>query len=229
MAKKVVKKKIMKTTRKSKKQEIKDAYEKERLRIIFEYSPIAIWEEDFSAVAKLKTALEKKQVTNVRKYLKAHPELVKKTFRELKVLDVNKAAIHLYGAKSKKELIENLGKSFNRDIINVMTNEFVTLIEGSTTFEAEFKSRTLSGQSYDVSLRVSVPDMYKDTFERVIVTFLDISIQKKMERHLRRMAQTDSLTGVLNHVAIKRRFKEEYIRAKRYRESLSMRQMQRWK
>ena len=197
-------------------------YEKERLRIIFEYSPVAIWEEDFSALARLREKLKKRGATNYRKYLKDHPELVKETFRGLKVLDVNNAALDLYGAKTKQELMANLGKTIHKEAMVVLVDEFATLIEGKRIFEAEFKSKTLSGVLlYDVAMRVSVPQIYKDSFKRVIVTLQDISVQKKLERHLRKLAQTDGMTGFLNHNAINRKLEEEFQRAKRYGLKLS--------
>lgn len=203
------------------KQFINQQYKQERLKIIFEYSPVAIWEEDFSALAELKKTMEKAKAKDIKKYLKEDPDLVKRTFRKFKVLDVNKAAIRLYGARSKKELIANLDKIFNKDVAGILVDEFTALLEGKSIFEAEFKSKTLDGETYDVLLRVSVPEMFKGSFERVIVTFLDISVQKKLERNLRRLAQIDGLTKLFNQVAIKQRLKEEFIRAKRYNQNLS--------
>ncbi len=196
-------------------------YKQDRLKIIFEYSPIAIWEEDFSVLAKLKKKLKKLKVTDVRKYLSEHEDVVKDTFRGLKVLDVNKAAIELYGANSKKELMANLGKTFHREAVPVLIDEFVALLKGDETFHAIFKSKRMSGRAYDVSMRVSVPMMCRDSFKRVIVTLQDISVQKKYERHLKRLAQTDGLTRVLNHHAICYRLEEEWRRAKRYNLDLS--------
>lgn len=196
-------------------------YEQERLRIIFEYSPVAVWEEDFSALAKLKKIIETKKVSNVRIFLKENPELVTETFRNIKVLDVNRAALNLYGVKSKKELIANLGKSIHREAFNVLVDEFASLIEGKTFYEVEFKSRTVTGRLYDVAMRVSVPEMYKNSFQRVIVTFEDISVQKKMERDLMKMAQIDGLTKLYNQNTIIKKLEEEFMRAKRYHLELS--------
>ena len=196
-------------------------YDIERFEIMFKYSPIAIWEEDFSALVKLRAILEKENVSHIRSYLCEHPKLVEQTFRSLKVVDVNQAALELYGASSKKELIENLGKRIHHEALNVMVDEFASLLEGRTIFEAEFKSRTLGGRLYDVIMRVSVPEVYKKNFKRVIVTFQDISVQKKYERHLQRLAQTDGLTKILNHNAVRYRLEEEFLRAKRYHLNLS--------
>lgn len=199
----------------------KKGYDRDRLSIIFEYSPVAIWEEDFSALAKLRATLKKRKVTDIHPYLSEHQELVSETFRKLKVLDVNRAALNLYGAKTKQELFSNLGKTIHKDAMHVLIDEFSALLNGQEIFEAQFKSRTLSGRLYDVAIRVSVPEVYKETFTRVIVTLQDISVQKRYERHLKRLAQTDGLTKVLNHNAIRYRLEEEFTRAKRYHLDLS--------
>jgi diguanylate cyclase (GGDEF)-like protein len=191
-------------------------YHQDRWRIIFEYSPVAIWEEDFSALAKLRNDLKQKGVKNFRSYLDKNREVVQATFRKLVVLNVNQEALKLYGAKTKKELFAHLGKTIHADVMGVLIDEFAALLEGKKTFEAQVKSRTLTGRSYDVAMRVSVPDVYQDTFKRVVVTFQDISYQKRYERHLKRLAQTDGLTRILNHGAICYRLEEEFRRALRY-------------
>lgn len=196
-------------------------YEQEKFELIFENLPIAIWEEDLSALAKLRKYLKEKEVVNIRNYLSQNPELVKKTFHNIRILDVNNAALKLYGAKSKKELIGNFGKTFNKEAFEIIIDEFATLLEGRLYFSAEFKSRTLTGKFYDVLLHVSVPERYQHTLERVIVTLEDISERKKLERNLRQRAQIDGLTKLLNHNAVTQRLEEEVLRAKRYKLSLS--------
>ncbi|MBF0385381.1 MAG: sensor domain-containing diguanylate cyclase, partial [Candidatus Omnitrophica bacterium] len=196
-------------------------YQQQRLGIIFEYSPVAIWEEDFSAFAKLRKTVEKAKVDDIRAFLLSHPQLVNNTFRSLKILDVNRAALRLYGAKSKDELISNLGKTIHKHVFNVLVDEFTALLEGKDTFETEFRSRTIDGKTYDVRMKLSLPEVYKDSYKRVIVTLEDISVQRKYERHLKRLAQTDGLTMVLNQNALRYRLEDEFARAKRYHLDLS--------
>ena len=193
-----------------------DDYQKERFKLIFEYSPVAIWEEDYSPVYKLKKQLRDKKVSDVHAYLNEHSQVVLGAFRKIKVLNINKAALRLYGAKSKKELLENLDKTIHKDAIRVITEEFAALITGKQIFEADFKSKTLDGKLNDVKLCVAVPDIYKETFERVIVTLQDITKEKEYERHLQKLAHTDGLTGVLNHNAVLERLHTELLRAERY-------------
>lgn len=199
----------------------KVGYEDERFRLIFEYSPIAIWEEDFSVLAKLKRQFQKEGVTDIKAYLKKNVDVVKKTFCQIKVVDINKAAIALYGAKDKKDLLRNLGVTFRREVVVTLINEFTALLEGQQFFESEMRHRNLRGEMTDVLMRVSVPDMYQKTFKRVIITMQDISIQKKQERHLKRLAHVDGLTKLLNQQSINARLEHEFLRAKRYGADLS--------
>ncbi len=196
-------------------------YQQERFRLIFENSPIAIWEEDLSALYKLKTHLTARRVKNVRTYLVNNLDLVLKIFRGIRVLDVNKAALKLYGSKSKKELISGFGKTVNPHMMDVIVSEFTALLEGKNYFEAEFRMETARGRIHDILLKVSIPDEYKHSFSRAIVTLQDISEQKKLERHLRKIAQLDSLTRLYNHSTVKQRLDAELLRSRRYGSSLS--------
>jgi len=195
--------------------------EQERFRYIFEHVPVAIWEEDFSAVAKLRDKLQTEKVKDIKRYLYTHPEVVISTFRKIRILDLNKAAIDIYGAASKGELISHFGKTIAKVAIDVLVDEFSSLMSGDKYFETDLRSRTLQGKYRDVRLRASVPDGYEKTFSRIIVTLEDITEQKRLEKHLKLMAQQGALTKLLNMRAITNRLEEELIRAKRYNLDLS--------
>ena len=107
------------------------------------WSPIAIWEEDFSSFVSLIRQLEHKGIVDVKKYLTQHPGLIVEAFRKIKIVDVNKAALELYGAKSKDDLMRHFGKAFATGIIKVLIEEFIALAGGEKYFEAEIKSKTL--------------------------------------------------------------------------------------
>jgi len=196
-------------------------YQQEKFKLIFENSPIAIWEEDFSILLKLKKYLMSRKVVNIHQYLTRNPDVVKRTFRGIKVLDVNRAALKLYGVETKQQLVANFGKVIRPEMVNVLISEFTDLLEGKRYFEAEFKTLTSKGKRYDVLLKVSIPKEYQDSFSRAIVTIQDISDQKKLERHLRKVAQLDSLTQLYNHHTIVERLEAEVLRSKRYGSSLS--------
>ena len=80
----------------------------ERFRGLFENSPVSLWEEDFSAVKQRLEIIKAEGVTDLHDFLVSHPEEVMKCASLIKVLDVNKAALKLYGARNKEHLIKNL-------------------------------------------------------------------------------------------------------------------------
>ncbi len=198
-------------------EDVTDFYrQQERFRQIFQFSPIAIWEEDFSSLARLMARLQKRKIRDIPGYIRRHPDLAIETFRKIKILDLNRAALELYGAKNKRELLFNFGKTFVQASPKIIIEEMAALAAGKTLFEAEMKSRTLDGEIYDVLLRVSVPEGYEKDFSRVIVTIQNISDRKRLERHLKQLALEDGLTKLLNIRAITDRLDQELIRSKRY-------------
>ena len=192
-----------------------------RYKLIFDNAPTAIMERDLSVLVRLKQTFRRKKITKYRTYLRTHPRVFLDTLRKFRILNLNKAVLELYGAASKKEFIFNLNKTFHREASSVLVEMLASILEGKRNLQGEFKSRTLDGKSFDVLMKVAIPKEYGISLKRAIFTIDDISIQKKYERHLKRLAQTDGLTQVLNHGAIRDRLEEEFMRAKRYNLDLS--------
>ncbi|MDD3374637.1 MAG: sensor domain-containing diguanylate cyclase [Candidatus Omnitrophica bacterium] len=188
----------------------------EKFRLIFEHSPVSIWEEDFSCFIELRDQLKEQGVVNYHKYLSQHPSVAAKAFQSIKVCDANRAALKLHGSKSKEELIKHFGQTFTRDDIKVLIEQFVSLISGERIFESEFSTKAANGKRRDLWLRAAVPNEYEETLSRVIITIEDITARKKKENYLKRIAQEDSLTGLLNHKTITKRVDEELNRCRRY-------------
>jgi len=195
--------------------------EQEKFRVIFENSPIAIWEEDLSCFYELFNQLKADGVKNIRKHLQHHPRIALRAFRKIKITDVNRAAMDLYGVDTKDELLKRFGTTLTNDDLKVLIDECVELTSGERIFEAEFKTRGINGKRYYLWLRVAVPNDFEENLSKVIVTIQDISQHKKRETYFKRISQEDSLTGLLNHRAISKRFEEEFNRSKRYNTPLT--------
>jgi len=194
---------------------------KDKYKEIFNNAPVAIIEMDYSAVRRLGDHLKKLTVTNTRQYLSEHPTLIRKTFRSVKVIDANKAALKLFDATNYKNLLASLGKTFTSTGNDVLIEQFVSLLAGEKEFTGEFKYKKRGRQYREVFLKASVPAEAKNSLDLVVVAIQDITIWKRLERQLRKRAQLDGLTKLLNHSTIMQRLEEELIRAKRYGLSMS--------
>ncbi len=176
-----------------------------RFRELFEDSPISVWEEDFSLLKKKLAAIRATGVADLRLYMVEHPQFIIECASLIHVLDVNKASVKLFEAKSKQQLL-GVSSRLIPDVAKTMfVEELVAMWEGRTEFEMEGINHTLAGRRMYVNVRWTIPPDYLKTWSRVLVLVTDITPRKtaEMERaklfdELQQMAIVDSLTGVYN-------------------------------
>ena len=104
----------------------------ERYRTLFENSPIAIWEEDFSEVQKCFNELHGKGITNFRDYFENNPEEVSRLTEYVKITNFNDTSVSFFEATSKDEFPQRLSHYSTENVIDVLQEEFIALAEGQT-------------------------------------------------------------------------------------------------
>ena len=114
----------------------------ERFRSLFENSPIALWEDDFSAIKLNFDELRSAGVNDLRVYLDENPKQLEKLIKKVKIIDVNQSALEMSGAETREELIENFTKLTTDLNLDVWKEQFISLSEGLPHFRSEssFKS-----------------------------------------------------------------------------------------
>ena len=156
----------------------------ERFRNLFENSPVCLWEEDFSDVKKYLQSLKNSVTSAFEQYLDDHPEVLHRCVDLVKILDVNKATMELLGAKTKKELQDNLANSFNPDSLQSFKKEIIAIWEGEHFVETEAVSQTLDGIPKYVSLSWRVSPGFEDSLAKVLVSLTDITERIESEMKL---------------------------------------------
>ncbi len=182
----------------------------ERYRTLFEQVPIAIYEEDWSAVKKYVDELKSQGVVDFRGYFQNRPEAVAHAVQLVRVTDVNEAALKLYEAGSKGELLKGLEQIFGKETYDVFIEEIIALAEGHRLFEAEAMTRTLRGKENCVYLTLSVAPGHEGSWSRVLLSLADITDHKQAEAALRESRQflqklNDSLQEVIFTVRLPER------------------------
>ena len=157
-----------------------------RYRSLFEASPVAILEEDFSEVQRTITQLKKRGVRNWQKYFTSHPDLVKKLVASVRITNVNDAAVHFHGAKTKEDLLDNLGRFFPTEILPHFVNELSSFAEGKTNFHIETVNKAFDGRMVQIIIYWSVAPGYEKDLSKVIVSIVDITDLKRIELALKR-------------------------------------------
>ena len=162
-------------------------------RSLFEDSPTALWEEDFSEIRKRLNELSASGIKDFRKYFVEHPEAVMQYLKDIKVVNVNQAALEMSGATSKQEVFNNLPTILQSESFEAFREEIVALAEGALRFETESDQRNLRGEVIHTAWRLHVAPGYEKTWGKVFVSVIDISERKKMEERLRQAKEVAEL------------------------------------
>jgi PAS domain S-box-containing protein len=157
----------------------------ERFRMVFENSPVSIWEENFSEIKNLFDSLKKINITDIENYFNSYPEILIQCAEKVKITDVNSAALSLHEASTKQELVENLANTFTNESFIAFRKELVCLWNGGTKMQVEASVKTLAGKPRNVSVYFSVCPGYEDTLSKVIVSLIDITDRKQAENALK--------------------------------------------
>jgi len=162
----------------------------ENYRRLFEYSAIPIWKEDYSEIKKHFDKLKYSGVTDFRTYFEAHKDEINYLASQIKVLEINQKSVEFYRAESKEDVIKNMLFYFNEASLDVFREEMIVLAEGVKRFECEMPIRILSGDIKILSLHLSVVKGFEDTLSNVLVSFIDITENKKKEKELHKLNRT---------------------------------------
>ncbi len=177
----------------------------ERYRGLFENAPVSLWEEDFTEVKRAIDVLRAGGVADLGAYLGEHPEETVRLAGMIAVRDVNRATLSLYGAPDKAHFQQGLVGFSIEETYRVIGEELAALAEGRQAFQAEIKTRTLSGQVRTVSLGVVVPPSAQGSWDRVVVSLLDITERTRAEEEREKLvaelrgslARIKTLSGLL--------------------------------
>ncbi len=146
-----------------------------RYRQLFESAPVSLWEEDFSAVKQELDELRRSGVTDLAAYLEQHPDVERELVSRIRVIDVNDTTLRLYGAESKERFLSQVSALFAQDAYTNFRGDLLTIWEGRTAFHTEAAHLTLQGETLQVQVKWSVAAGCERTYERVLVSVVDIS------------------------------------------------------
>lgn len=169
-----------------------------RFHNLFEYAPISLWEEDYSAIKKEFDSLRAQGVTDLRAHLNSDPQTVRRFMGMIRVLDVNRKTLSLFEAMDKDSLFANLGKVFRDSMGEHFKNELVDMWDGKTYYEREGINYSLTGEPVNVHLHWTLMPGHENDFDWVLVALQDVTARKKAEEYLRYLGTHDVITGLYN-------------------------------
>ena len=174
----------------------------ERFRNVFERAPIALWEEDFSAVQRRLEALRARGVTDIRSHLDDGDEL-NRLLGLIRYVDVNPAGVALLGASSKQEAIATVVPDEPPPLLMAsFIEQFAAIWEDRDQISLDVEGSAVDGTPLDVALHWAAtrdPEGRLDV-SRVIVAIADVGPIRSAERELEALvASKDELVASVSH------------------------------
>ncbi|MEA2015235.1 MAG: diguanylate cyclase [Actinomycetota bacterium] len=150
-----------------------------KYEIIFENSPVALLEEDFTEVKKNIARLQDSGIKNFDKYFDNDKSRINSFIKLIKLINVNKAALNLFEAKNKTDFKKNFNKTFLKDSPETFEKEVIAIAKNKKNFEAELVNKTLKNNKLFLYKKwVALPEK-ENSSSSVLVSVTDITSYKK--------------------------------------------------
>jgi diguanylate cyclase (GGDEF)-like protein len=167
-------------------------------RGLFEHSPVSLWVEDFSRIRALMERVRAQGIVDFRVFTDVHPEFVTECMSEIRVLDVNRQTLQLFGAPDKKTLLMRLPDVFRDGMHQPFREQLIDLWNGKLFQTREVVNYSLDGNEIHVLLQFSVLPGHEADWSMVQVALTDITARKKAEAYLEYLGRHDVLTKLYN-------------------------------
>jgi diguanylate cyclase (GGDEF)-like protein/PAS domain S-box-containing protein len=167
-------------------------------RGLFDHSPVSLWVEDFSAVKDLLDDIRARGISDFATFIKVHPEFVTRCMREIRVVDVNRETLRMFGATDKDMLLHNVSHIFRDEMHDSFADQLQDLWNGKTLQQREVVNYSLSGDLVNIHMQFAVLEDRLATWDLVLVSLVDITARKKAEAYLEYLGKHDVLTQLRN-------------------------------
>jgi PAS domain S-box-containing protein len=154
----------------------------ERFRVMFEESPTAIWEEDFSAVRVRLDELAQQGVTDLRVHLTERPGELLDLADRVRVVSKNRKSIDLLAGGDRGAVGRDLTRFFTEESLPVFREEILALAAGEVRFQSEISLVNLRREPILMDLQLSVMPGHEATWSRVLISFSDLTERRRAEQ-----------------------------------------------
>jgi len=146
-----------------------------RYRTLFEESPVALWEEDFSTVQSYLLGLPNHGVASWKTFLEDHPEIVDEAIRRVRIVDVNHATLQFLKVASKEELIDGFALTITEETRGAFLQQLLAILEGKRRIEFDAPGLTVTGEPLISALRWVATGNDPTDYSQVLVATSDVT------------------------------------------------------
>ncbi|NNE63999.1 MAG: EAL domain-containing protein [Gammaproteobacteria bacterium] len=159
-----------------------------RYKGLFENSEVSIWNEDYSQVKTALDELRQSGVEDLKQHLNDRRDLAREIVAKVKVKQVNRASLKLYGAETDVELMKSIDQLFDENALDVFIEQLCAIWNGEKIFRSDATQRTLHKQIIDVVISMPIPET-DEGFHDIPVSIIDISEYRQIEKQLEKISR----------------------------------------
>jgi len=154
----------------------------ERFRTLYQHSPVAIVETDFSEVGQWYAELRARGVTDLGAYFEQAPSELVRAARKVRFVDCNDAAMTMLKAKRKAEFRHRRGILGTPESLGTIKAVFIAVWEGRNSLEAGLQLRDFAGDTHEMSERWWMERGAEELdLSRAVMVFVDLTELKRAE------------------------------------------------
>jgi len=156
-----------------------------RYRSLFHGAAISLWDADVSEVVDMVQTLREEGVSDFRAHVGEHDEVLRRALEKVRVIDVNDAALRLFGARETKELFAGFEAGRKGPALAPFREVFLAIAEGRAFFEAEIEAHTLRGEGKVLWMTGRLLLGPRSAPNRLLVSLTDLTEHRRAEQALR--------------------------------------------
>lgn len=150
-------------------------------RNLFDNSPIALLEEDYSEIKALLNEKKKEGVTDIKKYITKNPDFLNLCISKYKIININNEVLKLFKVKTKQAFKKNANNFFTETSKKTFIKQLLIVFFADVKeFDREIRLLNNKGKNLSLYMKLFVFDNYK----KVVVAMTDISERKKFEKQI---------------------------------------------
>jgi PAS domain S-box-containing protein len=158
-----------------------------RYQNLFEHMPVALIELNVSAFQELADRLHLKDDAQIIAYSSQQPEFINQVVESIRVEDANQAALDLFAAQTKLDLIHHWSVLVEPDKLVTMIASVYGLIEQQKMLTFETIMPTFAGTHKNIQAILEFEERGQENY--LLAAFTDITQQKQAEQALQAQSE----------------------------------------
>ncbi|MGI9213940.1 MAG: PAS domain S-box protein, partial [Methylococcaceae bacterium] len=153
-------------------------------KALFEHSPIALMEQDYSVAMQVMKELKTRGIQDIPSYLAEDADKLGNLAALVRITHMNKDAQKLLGVSTDREIPESLSCHYLPESFPVLVRQLNSLLNDCVQVREEMPLMTASGQTIWTLAHLAILPGHEKDYRRGLVSFIDITERQQIEQRL---------------------------------------------